>query len=43
MLCARTARFTRDWAQRDVRSGDEMLGLQLQIFKDIVRDIHTFQ
>lgn len=43
MLCSRVARFQRDWAQRDIRPGDQMLGMQLQIFKDIVRDIHDFQ
>lgn len=43
MLCSRVARFVRDWAQREVRPGDAMLGLQLQIFKDIVRDITDLQ
>lgn len=42
-LVSRVARWLREWTQRDIVPGDELLGLRQPSFTALVNDIYVFQ
>lgn len=43
LLCARTKRSLREWAQRRRIEGDTMLGLEREDFRQVYYDLVCFQ